>query len=148
AFDLHPFLDEHAADLSSVRAGLVGDECHPDHLLGDALGFVRRFRELDAASLAATAGVNLRLDDDHGAAETFGNRGRFSGIENDFAARNGNTESGENGLGLVLVNLQMVRDSWEWETHPCYSEPRKSVNAANRSAVGFTHIFCLCSGGM
>jgi hypothetical protein len=55
--------------------------------------------------------VNLRLDDDHTAAEPFGDRGRFSGIEDDFAARNGNTESRENGFGLVLVNLQKMRDS-------------------------------------
>jgi hypothetical protein len=40
---------------------------------------------------------------------------------------------------LVLVNLQTVRDSCVWETHPCYRELRKSVNAVWEFAVGFTH---------
>ena len=59
------------------------------------LGFVGRFRELDAAAFAAAAGVNLRLDDDNAAAEPLGDCGRFSGVEGDFAARNGNSESRE-----------------------------------------------------
>jgi hypothetical protein len=82
--------------------------------------------------------MNLRLHDDNAAAEAFGHGGRFSSIEDDFAARNWHAESGENGFGLVFVNLQTVRDSCVGETHPCYSEPRKTVNALKRFAVGFT----------
>ena len=50
-------------------AGLVGDQRHADHLLGELLGFAGGLGELDAAALAAAAGVNLRLDDGDVAAE-------------------------------------------------------------------------------
>ena len=63
ALDLQPLLDEHAADLLAFRAGLVRDQRHADHLLGELLGLVGRLGQLDAAALAAAAGVNLRLDD-------------------------------------------------------------------------------------
>ena len=46
-------------------AGLMRDERHPDDLLGELLGLVNRARDLDAAALAAAAGMNLRLDDAH-----------------------------------------------------------------------------------
>ena len=64
ALDLQAFLDEHASDLPALRAGLVRDERHPDHLFRQPLGFVGRFRQLDAAALAAAAGMDLRLHDD------------------------------------------------------------------------------------
>ena len=57
------------ADLLAVRAGLVGHERHAEHL-GRGLRPPRRaLDDLDAAALAAPAGVNLRLDDDRAAAE-------------------------------------------------------------------------------
>src|SRR5262245_32547915 len=132
AIDLDSFFDEHAANLAALRAGLMGHERHADHLPGDALRFVGRFRKLDAAALAAAACVNLRLDHDHAAAQPLSDGGRFSGIDDYFAARDGNTEPGENGFGLVLVNLQTVRDSCAWETHPCYWQLRESVNAVRQ----------------
>ena len=49
--------------------------------------FVGRSGELDAAALAAAAGVDLRLDDDDRAAESARNLARFGGVEGDFAAR-------------------------------------------------------------
>ena len=67
-----PFLDEHAADLPALRAGLMRDQRHADHLLGELLGLVGRFRQLDAAALAAAAGMDLRLHDDDAAAEPLG----------------------------------------------------------------------------
>ena len=69
ALDLQPFLDQHAADLLAFGPGLMRDQRHAEHLLGELLGFVGRLGELDAAALAAAAGVNLRLDDDDVAAE-------------------------------------------------------------------------------
>ena len=52
-------------------------------------------RELDAAALAAAAGVNLRLDDDDVAAEPPGDLADFVGRERHLAARHGNTEARE-----------------------------------------------------
>ena len=72
---------------------------------GELLGFVGRLGELDAAALAAAAGVNLRLDDDDGAAEAPGDLAGFGGVEGDFAARHGHAVPREDGFGLILVNF-------------------------------------------
>ena len=71
----------------------MGHERHAEHLLGEFLGFIRRFRELDAATLAAPAGVDLCLDDGDAAAKTPGDLAGFLCGERDFAARNGDTEA-------------------------------------------------------
>ena len=89
------FLDQHAADLPAFGAGLVRDQRHADHLLRELLGFVGRPGELDAAALAAAAGVNLRLDDGHVAAEAPGGVDRFGRRERHLAARDGNAEARE-----------------------------------------------------
>ena len=62
-------------------------------------------RELDAAALAAAAGVNLRLDDDDAAAEAAGDVAGFAGVERDFAARHGHAVAREDRFGLILVNF-------------------------------------------
>ena len=69
ARDVETLLDVEAAHLLPLGARLVGDELHAEDLLGElprlggaALG------DLDAAAFAAAAGVDLRLDDDDGAA--------------------------------------------------------------------------------
>ena len=64
AGDLQPLLDEDALDELALGAGLVRHQRHADHLRGEPLGFLGRLGELDAAALAAAAGVDLRLDDD------------------------------------------------------------------------------------
>ena len=62
-------------------------------------------RQLDAAALAAAAGVNLRLDDDDLAAEAAGDLARFGGVERDFAARHGHAVPRQDGFGLILVDF-------------------------------------------
>ena len=95
ALDLEPFLDEHAADLLALGAGLMRDQRHADHLLRELLGFVGRLGDLDAAALAAAAGVDLRLDDGDVAAEPLGGVDRFGRRERHLAARHGNAEARE-----------------------------------------------------
>ena len=72
ALDLQALLDEHALHLLARRPGLVGDEVHAEDLLGGRARLVGPLHDLDAAALAAAAGVNLRLDDDGAAAEPLG----------------------------------------------------------------------------
>ena len=72
--------------------GLMRDERHADHLLRDLLRLVGRFRELDAAALAASACMNLRLDDDNISAEAPRDLAGFSGCERHFTTRDGHTE--------------------------------------------------------
>ena len=62
---LEALLDVEAPDLLALGAGLVRDELHAEDLLGELARFGgAALRDLHAAALAATAGVDLRLDDD------------------------------------------------------------------------------------
>ena len=58
------FLDQEPLDFATLRSGLVGHEVHAEDVLGVAGRFVGVSRQLDSATLSATAGVDLRLDDD------------------------------------------------------------------------------------
>ena len=62
--DREALLDEQALDLLALGAGLRRDELHAEDLLDRGLGVGPGLRDLDAAALAAAAGVDLRLDDD------------------------------------------------------------------------------------
>ena len=92
-----------------MRSGLVGDERHPEHFLRDLLGLFRGLHDLDAAALAAAAGVDLRLDHD-GRSETARDGGRVGGREHDFPSRHGHAVFRKDGLGLVLVDFHRGRN--------------------------------------
>ena len=59
-----------------TRRDGVALDVQPEDARGRCLGLVRVVRDLDAAGLAATADLDLRLDDD-GAAELLGCRSYF-----------------------------------------------------------------------
>src|SRR5262249_52547674 len=64
ARDVEPLLDVEAAHLLPLGARLVGHELHPEDLLRERAGLGGPpLRDLDAATLAAAARVDLRLDD-------------------------------------------------------------------------------------
>src|SRR5262249_6078622 len=104
ALDLQALLDQHAADPLTVRPRLVRDQIHAEHLFRRRTRVGWSLHDLHAAALAAAARVNLRLDD-NGAAEAFGDRGRISRVEDDFAVGHGHAVARKNRLRLVLVNL-------------------------------------------
>ena len=108
ALHLQSLFDQHASDDAAFRTGLVRDQRHADHLARNRLGFVGRFRELDAAAFAAAAGMNLRLDDDDRAAETARDRAGFGRVERDFAARHGHAVLRQNRFRLILVDFHRV----------------------------------------
>ena len=62
--DLAARLDPHLAHQLAFGAGLVRAQRHAEDLAGEPLRLGRRLRDLDAARLAASAGVHLRLHDD------------------------------------------------------------------------------------
>ena len=64
AGDVDALLDEEALDLLALGAGLVRDELHAEDGARLALRVDEALGDLDAAALAAAAGVDLRLDDD------------------------------------------------------------------------------------
>src|SRR5437868_2133131 len=92
--------------------GLMRDKRHAEHALCLALYLVDRTDELDAASLAPSAGMDLRLHDQDRAARVFGKLARrrsgFLDRESGFAAWNGRAERAQNFLGLVLVDVHEV----------------------------------------
>ena len=83
--DREAFFHQHARHDAAFRPGLVRLERHADQVAGDALGLVGVLGQLDAAALAAAAGVNLRLDDDRAAAEALGDLGGLGRREGDLA---------------------------------------------------------------
>ncbi len=108
AIDGRSLFDEQALHLLSLRAGLVRDELHAEDLLGVLLGLGEVLRHLDAAAFAATAGVDLRLDDD-----AFGAVGEeaardfecfIEGVRH-LAARHGNAVLRKDVLCLVFVDF-------------------------------------------
>ena len=99
------FFDQQALHDAAFGAGLVGDQRHAQDLFGERRAASSAvLRDLDAAALAASAGVNLRFDHD-AAAELLGGRFGFVHGVRHFAARHGNAVSGQQGLGLVFVNF-------------------------------------------
>ena len=69
---LQALLDQHPADDAALGTGLMGHELHAEDLARERLGFRHRLRDFHAAALAASAGVDLRLDHDDAAAERLG----------------------------------------------------------------------------
>ena len=73
------------------------------------LRVVEAARHLDAAALAAAAGVDLRLHHD-GRSETARDGGGVGGREHDFPSRHGHAVFRKDGLGLVLVDFHRGRN--------------------------------------
>ena len=84
--------------------------CMPRIWRGDLLGLLGALHHLDAAALAAAAGVDLRLDDADAAAEPARDRAGLRGRRGHLAARNRHAELREDRLALILVNLHVGVD--------------------------------------
>ena len=82
----------------------MGNQRHAEDLAGEFLRGAGILGELDAAALAAPAGVDLGLNHDP-AAEFLGHLARFPGAKDDLTTGNRDTILPENLLGLVLVNF-------------------------------------------
>src|SRR5450830_1179639 len=119
--DVERLLDEDFFDPLAARSRLVRDELHADDLLGELDGLVRSLRELDASALAASAGVDLRLDDD-ASAELFRDPARLLGRVRDVAARRGDAERAEDSLGLVFVYFHGDREGYQKENSALHDE--------------------------
>ena len=106
AIDGEAFFDEEPKDLLAAGAGLIRDERLAEQLARDRLGFGARLGELDAAGLAASAGMNLRLDDGNGAAKALGDVVSFFGSKCHFPAGDRHAVFRKDCFSLVFVNLQ------------------------------------------
>src|SRR5262249_27477495 len=105
ARDLCGSLDIEAVDDPAPRAPLVRDPAPAQQLVGGGPHLVLVAAELDAAGLAAAAGMHLRLHDPALAADLAGAIGGLLRAIGEAAARHGHTELREQLLGLVFVDV-------------------------------------------
>src|SRR6266699_4510584 len=105
AVDGRTFLDIEAVDLLTVRAGLMGDEHRAEQALGLLAHVLLRLDQLDAAGLAAPAGVDLRLDDEQRRAEIARSLDRLLDRKRRMPARHRHAEFPQHRLGLIFVDV-------------------------------------------
>ncbi len=106
--DGQPFLDQQPLHNLALGTGLVRDQRHAEHLFGELRSLFHRFRQLHAAALAASAGVDLRLYHHAGRAvieQPARDLLRFFDRGCHLAARDGYAVLRENCLCLVFVNF-------------------------------------------
>jgi hypothetical protein len=94
-----------AVDLLAVRAGLMGDQHGAEQALRLRPHLVDRLDHLDAAGLAAAAGVDLRLDDPDRSAELVRSLDRLIGREGRSTPRHRHAELAQHRLGLIFVDV-------------------------------------------
>ena len=92
----------------SFGAGLNGDQLLSQNLLGHRLSLFRRLGDFHPARFAASAGVNLRLDD-HLAAQFAGYRRSPDAIPRGFTPVDGHAKTLQDLLALKFVNLHVWR---------------------------------------
>ena len=103
---LHRRLDIDPRHQLAARPGLLGHQRLAEQLLGRGLDLAVVPAQLDAAGLAAPAGMDLRLDHPGLAADLARPVGRLLGAVGEPAARDGHAEPGEQLLRLIFVNVQ------------------------------------------
>ena len=108
AVDGRAFLDIEPVDLLAVRAGLMRDQRRAEDARGFLLHVVDGFDHLDAAGLAAPAGVNLRLHHPDRAAEFLGALERLVDGKRRHAARHRHAEFAQHRFGLILVDVHAM----------------------------------------
>jgi hypothetical protein len=105
AGDIGAFLDIDAGHRQAFRPGLMGDELHAEHGLRRAADLFRRLGHLDAAALAAPAGVDLGLDHHDGRPELLGRLDRFFDRECRQPVPHRDIEGLQQRLGLVFMDV-------------------------------------------
>ena len=103
--DVRAFLDKQSAHLLSLRARLMRDQLHAEDFAGEIAYLSDRLRDLDPATLAAPACMDLRLDHPDLAAECLRGLRRLIDGKRRNAARRRHTELAQYFFALVLVDL-------------------------------------------
>ncbi len=129
---------EQALDLLALGTGLMRDQLHAQHLVGEIGSFFRRLGDLHAAAFAAASGMNLRFHDDAGGAIAEQSARRvmrlFAALHH-LSSRHGNAVLRQDGLSLVLMYFHIcrmatgdgprLRPDWPDSSAPC--EDRATV---------------------
>ena len=101
----------------------MGAQRHAEHLAGEVAYLVGGAGQLDAAPLAASAGMDLGLDHPRSLAQTLGPLPGTGTVVADVAVRDRHAEFPEDCLSLILVNV--------------HSSPFLSVPAAPYKAIWY-----------
>jgi hypothetical protein len=109
AVDGRALLDVQPVDLLAVRPRLMRDQRGPQNACGFLFNVVDRFHDLDAASLAAATGVNLRLHDPYRTAQFLGAVDGLVHAESGNAAPHRNAEFTQYRLRLIFVDIHATR---------------------------------------
>ena len=110
--DVGALFHQQALDQATFGAGLMGDEGHAENLLGIGANFIDRLGDLDTATLAAAAGVNLRLDHPHLAAQRFRRLYRLIDGETRHTARGGDAVLAQDFLALIFMDIHGLTLFW------------------------------------
>ena len=105
AGDIEPLLDQHPAHPAAFRTGLMRDQILAEHVASSRCRFVGSLDDLDAATLAAAAGMNLRFDHAYATAKLLCCFLRLFRRRSDDTARHYHAEALEDFLGLEFVNI-------------------------------------------
>ena len=128
ALDVQSLFDQQPPDDAPFLARLRRHQLHSQHAFGHLGGFLGGSCQLHASRFAAASRVNLRLYDDDRSPQPLGHGARFVLLEGHFSARHGNGELGQNGLGLVFVNLHCASIS----ARICVQRKRSSLLATRK----------------
>ena len=110
---------------------------------------IKRGHNLDPASLAAPASMNLRLDDPDRSAKRLSCRNGLIDSESRFAARHRHTKARKQCLGLMFMDIHALPPSRRplyagYYTKPYSSESTTSFSART-AATEWSNIFCSSS---
>jgi hypothetical protein len=106
--DIRARLDEQAMNLLALRPRLLRDERRAQELLRELLDLGEGPCELHASCLAASACVDLRLHDLHGAGQLLRSRHRLIDAECRIPLRHLHAEFLQDGLALIFMYVHSM----------------------------------------
>ena len=143
--DVGGFGDQHAVDRQRHAGGLVGLHLGAEHRLARSLAHVvEGLDQLDAAGLAAAAGMDLRLDHPEVAADGLGRLDRLVGRAGDAPGRHRDAVVGEQLLGLVFVEVHASPGSADATSGP---GSHRAPIVADRAGKGKSRAAASDAGG-
>ena len=146
AGDVTGRLDENLLNFLPRRARLVGDQLHAEDFVGPLPCLLRGTGQLDAASLAATAGMDLGFDNDSTTQVASDGIGLVGG-GSDAPLRHDDAVVAQHLFGLELVNFHTLHTVF-WGERRGYERTSPTANSRPTTgdcavAVLFSYLGCL-----
>src|SRR5262245_9463497 len=126
-------------DRLALGSGLRRDEGHADHPPRFGSDLLQRFDHLDAATLAASAGVDLGLDHPDRTAQPLGDLDGFLGRARDAAAQDRDAEILEQLFGLMFVNVHLRHVLIEWRENALVPADGQGRCMPSGASAGLAH---------